>query len=65
MRERVYHPDTDEPFDVPHRKAVDLRLQHGWRSTPLDPQATPAVQDTERGTGTDPGVHDFDDRDQD
>jgi hypothetical protein len=32
--ERVYHPETNEPFDVPAPKAADLRLNHGWTSTP-------------------------------
>jgi hypothetical protein len=30
---RVYHPETNEPFDVPEAKATELRLQFGWLST--------------------------------
>ncbi|USN14264.1 hypothetical protein PAPPERLAPAPP_00310 [Brevundimonas phage vB_BpoS-Papperlapapp] len=32
--ERVYHPETCEPFDVPSAKAGSLVLQHGWSRTP-------------------------------
>jgi hypothetical protein len=52
-RVRVYHPETDEPFDVPKSKADELRLNKGWRSHPLDPTAVPAVTETERGSTAD------------
>lgn len=42
--ERVYHPETCEPFDVPSAKAADLRLNHGWSSTPWSRQETPAEE---------------------
>ncbi|UTC28548.1 hypothetical protein MARCHEWKA_00350 [Brevundimonas phage vB_BpoS-Marchewka] len=32
--ERVYHPETCEPFDVPTAKASNLVLEHGWSRTP-------------------------------
>lgn len=32
--ERVYHPDTCEPFDVPTAKAGVLVLEHGWSRSP-------------------------------
>ena len=53
-RLRVYHPETDEPFDVPVAKAQDLILNEGWRRQPLDPKAEPVVKTVapERGIGT-------------
>ncbi len=33
--ERVYHPETNEPFDVPTSKAGDLRLNKGWNTQPF------------------------------
>jgi hypothetical protein len=32
--QRVYHPETCEPFDVPPLKAADLVLNKGWTNTP-------------------------------
>lgn len=32
--QRVYHPETCEPFDVPPSKAADLVLNKGWSHTP-------------------------------
>lgn len=29
---RVYHPETNEPFDVPEHVATRLRLIEGWLS---------------------------------
>lgn len=29
---RVYHPETNEPFDVTESIATKLRLQEGWLS---------------------------------
>ncbi len=60
-RIRVYHPETDEPFDVPKAKADELRLNKGWRSHPLDPTAVPAVTETERGStaDSDQGLEDW------
>jgi hypothetical protein len=51
--ERVYHPETCEPFDVPASKAADLRLNHGWSSTPWRREADPepAVREVARGRG--------------
>lgn len=51
--ERVYHPETCEPFDVPSSKAADLRLNHGWSSTPWrrEPEPEPAVREVGRGRG--------------
>lgn len=45
MRKRVYHPETNEPFDVPSAKADMLVLEKGWLQTPIDPTAVAAVQD--------------------
>jgi len=44
---RVYHPTTNEPFDVPKAKADHLRLEKGWNSQPLDPKGKPFVSDAE------------------
>lgn len=51
--ERVYHPETCEPFDVPSSKAADLRLNKGWSSTPWRREAEPepAVREVGRGRG--------------
>lgn len=51
--ERVYHPETCEPFDVPSSKAGELRLNHGWTSTPWrrEPEPEPAVRETTKGRG--------------
>lgn len=51
--ERVYHPETCEPFDVPSSKAADLRLNKGWSSTPWrrEPEPEPAVREVGRGRG--------------
>lgn len=50
-RVRVYPPDSNEPFDVPVEKAGELRLNHGWRSTPFDSTAKPSVETLDdRGT---------------
>lgn len=43
---RVYHPTTNEPFDVTHARAEKLVLQHGWLQTPIDPKAEPAVTES-------------------
>lgn len=37
--ERVYHPETCEPFDVPTAKAGTLVLEHGWSRTPWTREA--------------------------
>lgn len=34
-RVRVYHPETNEPFDVTPSKATHLRLEKGWLSQPF------------------------------
>lgn len=51
--ERVYHPETCEPFDVPASKAGELRLNQGWTSTPWRREADPepAVRQTPKGRG--------------
>lgn len=51
-RIRVYHPVTDEPFDLPVLKANELILNDGWRKQPIDPDAVPAVQTVGRGSDT-------------
>lgn len=33
---RVYHPETNEPFDLPEAKATALRLEQGWLSQPFE-----------------------------
>lgn len=45
---RVYHPETNEPFDLPEAKATKLRLEDGWLSQPFVrvEEAKPAVQET-------------------
>lgn len=43
-RQRIYHPETGEPFDLPVAKANHLRLEKGWLAQPLDPDAVPLVQ---------------------
>lgn len=43
---RVYHPSTNEPFDVTVSRAEKLVLQHGWLQTPIDPKAEPAVTES-------------------
>jgi len=48
MLKTVYHPETNEPFELPEAKANKLVLQKGWLQTPIDPTAIPAVQDVER-----------------
>lgn len=40
---RVYHPVTNEPFDLPAARAEALVLEKGWLQTPIDPTAEPAV----------------------
>lgn len=40
--ERVYHPETCEPFDVPTAKAGTLVLQHGWSRSPWTRVEVPA-----------------------
>ena len=52
-RLRVYHPETDEPFDIPVATAQDLVLNKGWRQQPLNPQAEPHVQTVESEHGID------------
>jgi hypothetical protein len=47
-RIRIYHPETNEPFDLPVEKATDLRLNHGWLAQP----STKAAQPEESGIGT-------------
>lgn len=32
---RVYHPETNEPFDLPEAKATKLRLEDGWLTQPF------------------------------
>jgi hypothetical protein len=51
--ERVYHPETCEPFDVPASKAVELCLNQGWSRTPWqrEAQPEPAVRETRKGRG--------------
>jgi hypothetical protein len=46
--ERVYHPETCEPFDVPPYTAERLRLYEGWTTTAWAREEAPerAVQDT-------------------
>lgn len=44
MYEKVYHPETDEMFEVPQHKAVELRLKHGWRVHPIDSTVEAAVK---------------------
>lgn len=53
-RKRVYHPETDEPFDLPVAKANDLVLNSGWRQQPLSLTAERLVQTLDgcRGTTT-------------
>lgn len=51
-RKRVYHPETNEPFDPPAAKAEKLVLEHGWLQQPIDPDAVPAVQDIPRERGS-------------
>jgi hypothetical protein len=34
-RVRVYHPETNEPFDVTPSRADVLRLEKGWLSQPF------------------------------
>ena len=47
--ERVYHPETGEPFDVTPSKASDLVLNKGWTRTPWTrveaPKADPVVEE--------------------
>lgn len=43
---RVYHPETNEPFDVTASRAEALVLDKGWLQTPIDPKAVPAVTET-------------------
>jgi hypothetical protein len=43
-RVKVYHPETDEMFEVTKAVSEHLILNEGWRQHPLDPNATPAVQ---------------------
>lgn len=53
MHERVYHPETCEPFDVVASKASNLVLEHGWSRTPWTREAIapePAEEPT-RGRG--------------
>lgn len=38
---RVYHPETNEPFDLPEAKATKLRLEKGWLSQPFERVPTP------------------------
>lgn len=47
-RIRVYHPQTNEPFDVPVNKASELRLNHGWNTHKTVDEAPPeaAVQNS-------------------
>lgn len=40
--ERVYHPETCEPFDVPASKAGLLVLEKGWSRTPWTRVPVPA-----------------------
>ena len=52
--ERVYHLETNEPFDVPASKASELRLQHGWTSTPWTREEVvvqPVEDEAPRGRG--------------
>lgn len=54
--ERVYSPDTSEPFDVPATKARDLVLNQGWTRTPwtrveAEPAPAVVVEETSRGRG--------------
>lgn len=49
---KIYHPVTDEPFEVTKSKADDLRLNHGWRSQPVDPNAEPRVTTVEAERGS-------------
>jgi hypothetical protein len=48
-RIRIYHPETNEPFDLPVDKATDLRLNHGWLQAQPDHQGG---QPEESGIGT-------------
>jgi hypothetical protein len=49
-RMRVYHPETNEPFDVPVAKGAQLVLNNGWSQTPLDAEAEPAVKTVPRAS---------------
>jgi hypothetical protein len=52
--ERVYHPETCEPFDVTPSKASVLVLEKGWSRTPWTRTAVapePVVEETARGRG--------------
>jgi hypothetical protein len=48
MLKTVYHPVTNEPFELLETRANRLVLEQGWLQTPIDPTAEPAVQDVER-----------------
>lgn len=41
---KVYHPETEEVFEVPEHIADRLRLDEGWLSQVSDPTAVHAVQ---------------------
>lgn len=45
--ERVYHPETCEPFDVPAAKAGKLVLEHGWSRTPWTRVEVPSAVEGE------------------
>lgn len=47
-RKRVYHPETNQPFDPPVARANRLILDFGWLQQPIDPDAIALVQDTPR-----------------
>lgn len=53
--QRVYSPDTCEPFDVTPSKASELVLQKGWTRTPwtqVEPAPEPeVVTESVRGRG--------------
>ncbi len=51
--ERVYHPETCEPFDVTPSKARELVLDKGWTRTPWTKVEVPEPVEDEapRGRG--------------
>lgn len=43
---RIYHPETEEPFDLPVGKANELVLNKGWLQQKPDKSAKPYVTTT-------------------
>lgn len=45
-RIRVYHPETDESFELPSAQATELILKEGWRQQPLfENKPAPVVEE--------------------